>query len=325
MAALTCAAALLVVDVASGAPVDDMLKQGIQHFDLARFEESRGALELAQAATKDPQKLARIYLYFGFIEAVSGSRTRARTMLVRALEQDPTLALKAGRFKKELVDLFNEVRGALRGTLLVHLEQPTHTVYIDGKRAGRLPLLTNLPIGKHRLEVRGPKGRLLQTSTVIVKPHRTGRIAVAPGAGVPAAPGVAVGSKKDRPVNTKHRRQRRIFTWIAAGTAVAMLGTGIGLGVSANQGSNEWDQACKKSQGYSGCDELALSVENRDLAANVMFAVGGSLAVSAVLLYFIEGRSAGESRGGSKRTATKTRVTPLVGSSVIGGSLSLSF
>ena len=77
-AVLAFVALLLGSAGARGAPVDDLMKQGIQHFDLARFEEARRTLDLARAATKDPGKLSRIYLYFGFIEAVSGSRTRAR-------------------------------------------------------------------------------------------------------------------------------------------------------------------------------------------------------------------------------------------------------
>lgn len=323
-AALACIVAILVSGTATGATVDDLMKQGIQHFDLARFEESRRALELAQAATKDSHRLSRIYLYFGLIEAVSGSRTKARTMLVRALEQDPTLTLDPGRFKTDLVALFNEVRQGLRGALLVHTKQPSHAVYIDGKRVGQLPLLSNLPIGRHQVQVRTPDGRPYYSTTVVVRPHSTGKIPVGPGPRGLVAPEHTVADKDHRP-EKKTTRRRRVFTWIAAGTAVVMLGTGIGLGVSSNRGNNEWEAGCKQNQLYTDCDELALSVENRDLAANVMFAVGGSLAVSAVLLYFFEGRVPGEARRGRKRTASSTLVTPLVGRSVVGGSLSLSF
>jgi len=325
-AVLAFVALLLGSAGARGAPVDDLMKQGIQHFDLARFEEARRTLDLARAATKDPGKLSRIYLYFGFIEAVSGSRTRARNMLVRAMEQDPTMTLATGRFKKELVDLFHEVRQGLQGAVLVHTRQPARTVYINGKWAGHLPLIANLPIGKHRVEVRGPGGKPGKVSTVVVRPHVTSKVSVAPG---PDRQGKAAGTVApgERPGGDRRTepRRRRIFTWIAAGTAAVMLGTGIGLGVSANHIGDQWEESCKVNQLSAACDELGLSVENRDLAANVMFAVGGALAASAVLLYFFEDRPSRESRGRRKRASRKTVVAPLVGPSAVGGSISLSF
>lgn len=308
---------LLARGQVAAAPVDDLLKLGIQSFDLARFEEARKALLQARVATKDPRKLARVYLYFGFIEAVSGSQATARTWLVKALEQDPTLTLSGGPFKKELVALFKEVRGALRGAVLVHARQPPHAVYIDGKPAGRLPLLTNLPIGKHDVQVRGPDGKPVYSTTVVVEPHKTGRVAVTAPSSQPTA------SLSDL-VPAKTRPRRRVLTWIAAGSAAALLGTAIGVGVSTHNTSNQWEENCQENVLVSNCEDLALSVEHRDLAANVMFAVGGSLAAAAVLLYFFEDHPGKESRR-KRRPRARPQVAPVVGGGMVGGMLTIGF
>ena len=309
--------------VALGDAGSDQLKQAIQHFDLARFEQSRQALTAAQAATRDPKTLARVLLYFGLIEAVSGSRSKARTLMVRALEQDPALTMDPARFKKDLVQLFDDVRKGLRGGLLVHVKQPAHTVFIDGKRAGQLPLLTNLPVGRHRIEVKGADGRTHHSDTVVVRPHDTGRVIVDP---VPTTqPGARLQRGDRQHAEQTRRPPRRILTWIAAGTAVAMLGTGIGLGVSAAQEHEEWEASCKSTRFHAACDEQALTVENRDLAANVMFVVGGTLAAAAVALYFLEGRLTSDTPRKGKRSRSGPQLVPVVGSSTVGGALTLTF
>ena len=264
--------------------------------------------------------LFRSNLYFGFIEAVSGTPAAARTWLVKALEQDPTLTVDAKLFKKELVALFNEVRGALRGSVLVHARQPPLAVFIDGKPAGRLPLLTNLPIGKHDLQVRGPDGRPVYSTTVVVRPHKTDRVAVA----TPLAPRTPASTPAVIEEPVEPRPRRRVLTWVAAGSAAVLLGTGIGLGVSANHASEQWEESCKDSASVSNCEDLALSVEHRDLSANVMFAVGGSMVAAAVLLFFLEDRP-GKEAGRKRRSVTRPQVAPVVGGGMLGGALTFDF
>ena len=304
--------------------VDELLKQGIEAFGLARFDDARGLLEQARAATKDPGRLGRVHLYFGLIEAVSGSRAKARGHFAMALSHDASLKLDPANFKQELVALLEQVRAQLRGQLLVHAATRPAQVLVDGKPAGPLPLVAQLLIGTHQVEIRAPDGRLLHSATVMVRPGRTARV-VSPAAPPPTAARTSQPVNRAAPEARPAPRRRRLLTWIAAGASAALLGTGLGLGISSSVDHGQWEDACRSSQGIQSCVALARSIEDRDLAANVMFAVGGTLAATAVVLYFFEGRRGPEGRRRAPRAAPGPRVVPVVSPTGAGAALELSF
>ena len=330
----------------------DLLREGIDAFGLAQFDRSRQALERARAATRDHTLLARIHLYLGFNAAVIGDTTAARAAFRSALGHDPTLAPDAETVKRELIDLFQEVRRGLVGRLVVRRQGERATALVDGRPMGELPLTAKVPIGAHRLEVRGAAGETLFSTEVLVAPDQTATVVAElrkprgslkvhsspSGARVsldgkllgrtplrqavdagdhqltvqteghhaavrnvsikPAAETavtldlVAVGGPAERPAPTR----RRIWTWVAGGAAVAALAAGVALGVSASSDFNEWEGHCA-SAATPSCTTLQRDIEDRDLAANVLFGVAAGLVATSVVLYFVEGRySAPESR-----------------------------
>lgn len=350
-----------------------LLQKAVESFGLAQFDTSRQLLEQARAAATEAAQLARIHLYLGFNAAVIGELKTAREAFTAALTHDPTLRPDPRTIKRELINLFDELRGELRGTLTVRASAPSGCVLVDGKDSGQLPLTSRIPIGPHRVEVRGLEGETFAT-TVVVMPGRTAvvvaemkartsRLAVRsdpPGAEAwvdgkrmgqtPVHAEVATGEHQvvvrtdghhpwvqsvavaaDRPTEVRAALvavsapsssappRRRLWTWISAGATLATLVTGVGIAASSAHDFDDWQTQCQSTVSPS-CADLERTVRDKDLAANVMFGMAGGLAVTSVVLFFLE-RPVTEDRSGGSRQALS--VTPLVGPT--GGALRVRF
>ncbi len=79
---------------------------------------------------------------------------------------------------------------------------------------------------------------------------------------------------------------RRVWTWVAAGGAVAALAAGLGLWAWAESDHDEF-LATPDPLRY---DELKSSIRARDTGAVVLFSVAGALTATAAALFFLEGR-----------------------------------
>ena len=109
------------------------------------------------------------------------------------------------------------------------------------------------------------------------------------------------------------RKRGRLFTWIVAGTAGALAIGGVIMGVSAQSKYSELQDRCAPSCG----DEEVDAVASRVTGANVMFGLAGAAAVTAVILFFVEGRSA-SGKQESTSSALRLKVRPVLGSGVMG-------
>ncbi len=117
-------------------------------------------------------------------------------------------------------------------------------------------------------------------------------------------------------------RRGRFWTWIAAGGAVVTLAVAIGLGASASADHTAWEEEFERGQSGAGdrqtWEALGQDLEAKATAANVLFATSGVLAVTAAVLFFVEGRPT------ERPAATRTSVGPGPGG-VYGLSLTRSF
>ena len=77
------------------------------------------------------------------------------------------------------------------------------------------------------------------------------------------------------------REKRRVYTWIAAGTAVVAAAAGGYYGWSARQAESALDR------GYDGAADAA-DATSRARRANVMYVVAGSAAAAGATLFFVE-------------------------------------
>ncbi len=185
----------------------------------------------------------------------------------------------------------------------VFAEPSDAKIEVDGKDLGRSPASAELKPGVHKLIV-SSKG--LQTSardfelpahksielTVTLQPPDAAQPVVAkdaplktvePTVGEPiAATQVALATSKSAPA-----RKGRVFTWVAGGVAVAGLGAGIGLGVTAGGASSTLRGSIHERPEAT---QLVNTATTFGMGANVSYAVAAAAGVTAVVLFFLEGR-----------------------------------
>jgi len=191
-----------------------------------------------------------------------------------------------------------------RGRLMIRTTPGGAEVLLDGEVAGRTPLNREVDAGAHVVAVQ-LEGHAPRMKRVEVKPGEDTRVALKL---------VSLGLGREREVRQPNFFTRRLWTWVAAGTALAALGVGVGVGLSASADFDEYELSCNEAHSY--CRELGDRVETKDRVANVMFGVAGAAAAAAVVLFFVEDRNA-------PRRESSRRVRALVGSA--GGGLAVTF
>lgn len=244
----------------------------LQCYAQSRLDCSLGLLLEAKELASEPGLLGRIHLYLGVHHAVLGKIEQAQSAFRTALTHDPTVELDPEQFKSSLVNLFRRERRRMQGKLRVHANRGAE-VLVDGERTGEVPLLTWLPVGRHRVTVRLANGTAHSEEVVIVV-DKEARV-VARFEPAPA---------KDRPLP---QRRRRLWTWVAAGSAAASLVVAVGLGASASADHDAWQEELGRDK--IKWEELRDAVEAKATAANVLFVVGGVLAATSAVLFFVEG------------------------------------
>jgi hypothetical protein len=103
-------------------------------------------------------------------------------------------------------------------------------------------------------------------------------------------------------------KTRRLWTWVAAGTAGALAITALVLGLNAQSKYDELKDQCQDHcfDRQSDID----SVRSRAIATDVLWGVAAAAAVTSVVLFFVEGRQIKKETkepGGSDEEETTTR------------------
>jgi hypothetical protein len=278
---------LLVCGQVLADPGHDLLQQGVRRYSYGEYAAAVRELTRASRATQDTKLLAQIYLYLGLSHAVGGSTEAARQAFVVALTHDPLLRPDPYRIKPDLVALFDKTRSEQRATVLVDADRFGATVLVDGRLAGSVPLRLALGIGPHRIEVSAEEGK--ESRELVLAPGATIQITARLRATTPR-----VGASA---------RPQRVWTWVAAGGAVACAIVAGALWGSVQSDLNEYNNPVTP-------DARALSLEEpirrKVVGTNVMIGVAGTFGAAAAVLFFVEGR----------RRAT--RVEPSVGSDSTG-------
>lgn len=261
-----------------------LLQEAVRRYGLADFEGSLEQLTRAQEMTKDPGLLGQIHLYQGLNYGELDRLPLSRAAFTSALTYTPDICPDPSRFKASLVHLCQEVRRSLQGTLVVTSPEKGEVV-IDGKPAGATPLERTVAIGSHRVQLRiGDRHSPEQQVVVLV--DQTARVKVT----LPS-----VQKRSDPPAEPpSHHPRRRLWTWVAAGSAVVVAGIAAGVWASAESDYSEWEETATADE--RRLSELQDSVQRKEVAAWVLFGTAGALAAGAVALFFLEGRAAAERR-----------------------------
>ncbi len=287
------------------------LEQAINLYREGELERAKRAFERLKQS--DPAVAARVSLYLGAIAAVKGQSARVDALFEKALRSDPALRLDPQQFKAELIQRFETVRSRLRGTLKVSASLPRATVRVDRKPVGQAPLELQLPPGLHEVEVVREDGGDRFKERAVVPVDGTASIRAelreaAPTASLPTTPTTPVEPPPPP------RRARRIWTWVAAGAAVATGAAALGLGLSAKSSYDEYKaldaeyvgqpppQAARRKEIDERMPELKDTIEKRATGATVCGVVAGVLAATSVVLFFVEGR---ERRSEARHTALR--------------------
>ncbi len=161
-------------------------------------------------------------------------------------------------------------------------------VKVDGKDRGKAPATAGkLKPGKHTVEL-SLEGHAPQTREIVVEAGKELSLTIKLEKRKANLPSPAL-----RPVAPPVKKRGRLWTWVAAGSAVAMAGVGLGFGLWAQSGYDEYVEVASTSP-RDRYDELKDSVPTRATVSTIGFATAGALAITAAVLFFLEPR--GESR-----------------------------
>ena len=175
----------------------------------------------------------------------------------------------------------------LTGTLQVSSKPPGAAVVVDGKARGKTPLgKLSLKPGKHEVRL-ALKGHKEASRQVEVEAGKAARVQVELSKLPNLLPRPVL-----QPISSPAQKRGRLWTYVAAGSAVALAGVGMGFGLWAKSGWEEYQEVAYSDR--ARYDQLRDSVPMRATVSTISFATAGALAVTAVLLFFVEPR--GESR-----------------------------
>jgi PEGA domain-containing protein len=192
--------------------------------------------------------------------------------------------------------------------LLVYSDPPGAEVRIDGRVRGTAPFHLVLPPGSYDLELALPGHERVALEIVMsAQAAHVVDVQLRPAQPPPQAtststptststkPDLSLGAsaRGARKATSKvpaspgpPKEKRRIFTWIAAGTAVAAAAAGGYFGWSARQAESALDDMSGPNGAVASGH--ASDATSRARKANVMYVVAGSAAAAGATLFFVE-------------------------------------
>lgn len=253
-----------------------------------RFDEALAKFQEAQQLKPHPVlvfNIARCHEQLGALaKALEGYRAYLK-QLPTATDRDAVRASIAG-LEKRLKKTAQPVR--------VSVEPAGSVVKIDGRPVPSAPEAIELPDGEHQLEVSAPGFEPMQrTFTLSGRPLELSIAlrALVAGDAPKRDPGLTPVDPPPPPpplvVQAEPAPRGRPGTFIAGGVSLAAVGTGTALGVLALS-----TQATLRGSERSRPDADTLVTEGQAFAtgANVAWGVAGAAAVTAVILFFVEGK-----------------------------------
>jgi len=243
-----------------------------------------------------------------------GSPVEAAELYERLLAGEGLFGKNRERAQQQI-----EALRAKLGRLTIECRIKDADVKVNGREVGKTPLAFPVYVepGEVSVAVQNPAHRVTEDHTLAAGEHKKIVINLAPkpaaqskpaaapapsdlppptaalpppGTAMPLAPKRAAPAA--RPTEAPRRAERdagwilgRRWTWIAVAGAVVAGAVGMGLGISASSEYDEYKDPATSVSRYPGLED---SIEVKSTAANAMFGVAGGLALTAVVLYFVE-------------------------------------
>jgi len=279
-----------------------LLSEGTKLFDQGEFAPALEKFNAAYAAYASPKLLYNIAQTYRAL----GRFAEAMNTFGRFLVQAPdALAEMTTEVHSSMAELQSRL-----GRVHIECAKPRAEISVDGKLVGLSPLvdLVWTEPGHHQVTARHPDAiPVVQDVEVVVGSVQNVVLDLQPldAIAVAQAPKPQAKTKEPSPPpplvaeSATSSPQRsgwwlgRTWTWVAAGTTVALGAAAAIVGASMQSRYDSLNQSCgSASQSYPGCSEGDISdVENRRTAANVLWGLTGAAAATTAVLFFVEGRS----------------------------------
>jgi len=188
------------------------------------------------------------------------------------------------------------------GRLHVECETKGADIGVDGKHVGQAPikdLVWILP-GRHRVTASQINGKALVQNVEVAGGDVLNVVLRADPptepdlAEVPVRTQVDIRSSSSGAANGPDQGwwMGRRWTWIAGGSAIVLAGTAAVVGLSIQSRFDDLNYSCgSQSSNLGGCKESDIQALNaRASAANVLWGLAGTAAITAGILFFVEGR-----------------------------------
>ena len=276
-------------------------REAIAEFEAAYRLKPAGALHfnVAQCREKLQEWPGALRAYTDYLREVPDASDRAA---VRA---------SIGKIEQRL-----QAAGAQ--AILFYSDPPGAAVMVDGKRHGTTPFHTVLPPGTYAVALQ-LEGYAPVRQEVVLQPSASrvvdavllpappppaaagpsappgGRAGAVPHVPLPPPPdlkprpppaeGPVVAAKAPAPA--KRAEKRRVYTWVAAGVAVAAAAAGGYYGYSARQDADAVDGVVNDGP---RARRLAKDADSKARTANVLYVASGAAAAAGVTLFFVEKR-----------------------------------
>lgn len=275
----------------------DAFMKGQALYSAAKYKDALAKFEESLAAKPHPATVFNI----ARCQDQLGDLVRAMTSYKEYLRQSPQ-ATDADEVATAIASI--EQRLQKQGTqhLLVYVDPTTARVSVDGKDIGASPASATITPGSHKVTIAAPgfdpyerafamsatrsmelTVSLRASAAVAVKQPDTVKPPDArdPDLTPPPPPALIIDTPTPAP-------RKRLFTWVAAGTAG--VAAGLGIAFTAVMKDNE---AKLKTLDLMRTRDQATSLYNgaysMGTAATVSFITAGVAAAAAVLLFFLEG------------------------------------
>ena len=251
-------------DESRGERVGSLQREGVKHFDAGRFEHALASYQEAHAIWP---LAALSFMEARCLEAL-GRAPDAIVVLQRALREDPEGVVR-GRIEQKLIDLR---RAVAPGHLLLHVTPDGAEIRVDGALRGHAPMPgIDLAAGVHTVDVR-LLGYHTRSDEVFVPgsektSHRVDLVVV----------------------QEPQRWYERPWGWATFGLGVASgVAAGALLGVADRERREVRDALDNDPITSIGRQEAIDQLDTADqeeLAAYVLFGVGGAALVTSIVLF----------------------------------------
>jgi hypothetical protein len=234
---------------------------------------------------------SKILFNIGQTNRLLGRSLEAREAYQRFLDE----ATSASRDDRTDAQSWLENLQSTLGQVTVLSQIDGADITIDGKSIGKSPMVRPVWVTPGRHQVTGIKSGdcpMVDYADVAAGGSATAELRPLHGPLNTDAPRIDLSHGAGTEPESRGWWLGRKWTWVAAGSTVALTGAGAIVGLSMKSRFNDLKASCGQgSADQLGCSQNDIdSLNTRKMTANVLWGLAGAAAVTTGALFFVEGR-----------------------------------